>query len=164
VSPRLVIEIGRTAGDWTRAFPGLEDLLRRAARTAWRAAGSGEAAVLSILLADAAFVRARNRDYRGQDKPTNVLAFPMVYDGPPVRPRMLGDIVFALEVLEEEAAAQSKTPADHLSHLTVHGVLHLLGHDHETETQATAMEALETEILRGLGIADPYAAKGEPVG
>ena len=160
----LAIEIGRSTGDWARAFPGLEDLLHRAAQAAWRVAGSDEAAILSILLTDAAFVRDLNRDYRGQDKPTNVLAFPAGYEGVEVPARPLGDIVFALEVLEEEAEAQSKTPADHLSHLTVHGMLHLLGHDHETETQATAMEALETEILHSLGIADPYAVTNEPVG
>ncbi|MBE9553112.1 MAG: rRNA maturation RNase YbeY, partial [Proteobacteria bacterium] len=79
-------------------------------------------------------------------------------------PRLLGDVVLALETIEREAAAQSKPLADHLSHLTVHGVLHLLGHDHKTETQATAMEALETEILSGLGVDDPYAATDEPVG
>ena len=109
-------------------------------------------------------MRALNLEYRGQDKPTNVLAFPAGYDVAADRAMPLGDIVFALEVLEQEAADQSKTPADHLSHLAVHGVLHLLGHDHQTETKATAMEALETEILHGLGIADPYAARGEPVG
>ena len=74
---------------------------------------------------------------------------------------MLGDVVLALKTVKREATAQSKPLANHMSHLTVHGVLHLLGHDHETETQATAMEALETEILRGLGIADPYAATDE---
>jgi probable rRNA maturation factor len=163
MSGGLVIEIGRSSENWSGALPDAETLLRRAADAAWESAGSG-AAELSILLSGDAEIQALNRDYRGNDKPTNVLSFPAGDEGAAGRVRLLGDIVLALETIELEAAAQSKPLANHLSHLTVHGVLHLLGHDHESETQATAMEALETEILRGLGIADPHVVTDEPVG
>lgn len=163
MSSGLVIEIGRSSKGWAGALPDTEALLRRAANAAWEAAGSGTAE-LSILLSGDAEVQALNNDYRGEDKPTNVLSFPAGDEGAAGRPRLLGDVVLALETIKREAAAQSKPLTDHLSHLTVHGVLHLLGHDHETETQATAMEALETEILSGLEIDDPYAAMDESVG
>lgn len=163
MSSGLVIEIGRSSKGWAGALPDAETLLRRAANAAWEAAGSGTAE-LSILLSGDAEIQALNNDYRGEDKPTNVLSFPAGDEGAAGRPRLLGDVVLALETIKREAAAQSKPLTDHLSHLTVHGVLHLLGHDHETETQATAMEALETEILSGLEIDDPYAAMDESVG
>lgn len=163
MSGGLTIEIGCSANSWADALPDAEAVLKRAAIAAWNAAGSGNAE-LSIQLSDDAEVRTLNRDYRGKDKPTNVLSFPAGDEGAAVRPRLLGDVVLALETIEREASVRSKTLAGHLSHLTVHGVLHLLGHDHETETQAAAMEALETEILRGLGIDNPYAATDEPVG
>jgi len=163
MSGELTIEIGRSAKGWAAVLPDAEAVLNRAAIAAWSAAGSGTAE-LSIQLSDDAEIRTLNRDYRGKDKPTNVLSFPAGDEGAAGRARLLGDIVLAQETIEREATAQAKTLADHLSHLTIHGVLHLLGHDHETETQATAMEALETEILRGLGIADPYAVTDEPVG
>jgi len=159
----LTTDIACEAEGWAEALPDAVALLRRAAEAAWAGAGGRGAAELSILLADDARVRQLNRDYRGKDKPTNVLSFPAGDEGAAGRPRMLGDVALALETIRREAQAQSKSLGDHASHLTVHGVLHLLGYDHETETQANAMEALETEILRGLGIADPYAAE-ESVG
>jgi probable rRNA maturation factor len=163
MSGDLTIEVSCSAEGWAVALPDAETLLCRAADAAWNAAGSG-VAELSVLLSDDAEVQVLNRDYRGKDKPTNVLSFPAGDDGAPGRPRLLGDVVLALETIEREAIAQSKPLADHLSHLTVHGVLHLLGHDHEIETQATVMEALETEVLSSLGVADPYAAIDEKVG
>jgi probable rRNA maturation factor len=163
MSGGLHIEIGCSSEGWAGALPDAETLLHRAANATWEAAGSGTAE-LSVMLSSDTEIQALNRDYRGKDKPTNVLSFPAGDEGAAGRPRLLGDVVLALETIKREAAAQSKPLADHLSHLTVHGVLHLLGHDHETETQATAMEALETEILHGLGIADPYTVTDEPVG
>ena len=109
-------------------------------------------AELSVALADDATVRRLNRDYRAKDKPTNVLSFPAPH-GP-----MLGDVVIAYETLVREAAEEGISARDHLVHLTVHGLLHLLGYDHETEDEALAMEATETAILSGLGIKDPHAA------
>jgi len=105
---------------------------------------------LSVVLADDGFVQNLNRDYRDKDKPTNVLSFPQ--DSP-----MLGDVVLAYETVKREAEEQDKAFEDHAAHLLVHGVLHLLGYDHENDEDAEEMEALEVEILNGLGIANPYA-------
>ncbi|MFJ5367621.1 rRNA maturation RNase YbeY [Bosea sp. CER48] len=114
-------------------------------------------AELSMLLTDDRRIRIVNRDWRGFDKATNVLSFPAA---PPERiagSPLLGDIVIAFETVEREARAESKDIADHLRHLVIHGLLHLLGEDHETEAEARRMEALEVEALASLGIADPYA-------
>ena len=108
---------------------------------------------LSVVLADDARVRELNRDFRGKDRPTNVLSFPMPEDS-----GLLGDVVFALETLTREAAAQGKTFADHFAHLLVHGVLHLHGLDHVDDADATDMEAREVRALATLGIDNPYAA------
>lgn len=158
----LEIDVSVRCARWTEALPEAAALARRAALAAWRseaAAGDAEAAVV---LADDAFIRRLNRDYRGQDKPTNVLAFASGIDGdtdapPPPAPRLLGDVVVAFETAAREAADQEKPLADHLSHLVVHGMLHLLGHDHQTAAAATAMERRECDVLAGLGVADPYA-------
>ena len=145
---------------WRRALPGAAELARRAALAALSAAGGTEGAAkagplcrppggVCLVLADDALQRRLNREYRGRDKPTNVLSF----DGAPAA---LGDVVLALETIAAEAEAQGKPLADHVAHLVVHGVLHLLGYDHETQGQARSMERLEIEILAGLGIGDPY--------
>ncbi|MBV9509444.1 MAG: rRNA maturation RNase YbeY [Caulobacteraceae bacterium] len=115
----------------------------------------GISASLVILLTDDAAVQDLNVRFRGQDKPTNVLSFPT---GPNPEDH-LGDLALAFGVCAAEAKAQGKTLADHLRHLTIHGVLHLLGYDHEIDSEAEAMEALERRILDGLGVADPYAAE-----
>lgn len=159
----LAVDIAISAPGWKAAVHDPEEILRRAADAAWRAAGEG-AGELSILLSDDEEVRGLNRDYRGKDRPTNVLSFPAEDAGGPGRPRLLGDVVLSLGTLRREAASQSKPLEDHLCHLAVHGILHLLGYDHESETQAEAMEALETEILDSLGIADPYAVLDDLVG
>jgi probable rRNA maturation factor len=117
---------------------------------------------LTVVLADDAAVRRLNRDYRGLDRPTNVLSFGGL-DGwrapAPGAPVVLGDVVLARETVAAEAAAQGKSMADHASHLIVHGVLHLLGHDHQTAVETAAMEAIEIGVLSGLGIGNPYAAR-----
>lgn len=113
---------------------------------------------LSIVLASDARLRALNRDYRGIDKPTNVLSFPAEPEAAGDQgPRLLGDVIVARETVQREALAGGLSPGDHLSHLVVHGVLHLLGYDHEYDAEAVKMEALETVILARLGIANPYA-------
>jgi probable rRNA maturation factor len=146
---------------WRRALPGAGALARRAARAALNRApidpsppaGIRPGAIcpggLCIVLADDRLQRRLNRAFRGRDKPTNVLSF----DG---APGALGDVVLALETIAAEAEAQGKTLADHLAHLVVHGVLHLMGYDHERPGPARRMERLEIDILAGLGIADPY--------
>lgn len=113
---------------------------------------------VSLALANDEVVQNLNRDFRGQDKPTNVLSF----EGDdgfdlPGEPRILGDVVLALETCQREAHEQQKSFQDHLTHLVVHGVLHLLGYDHIDDEDAQEMETLETDILARLNIADPYA-------
>lgn len=134
---------------WAEALPGVERLVRKAAR----AALGVRVRSLAVALADDRRVRALNRRDRKKDKPTNVLSYPSGEKA------FLGDIVLARQTVWREARAQKKAPADHLAHLVVHGTLHLLGHDHETsDADADRMEALERRILKRLGIADPYAA------
>jgi probable rRNA maturation factor len=159
------IDVALNCTGWSRFCPAAERLAGGAARLAL---GDGMAASrltpaapveLCIILADADEQQRLNRDYRGLDLPTNVLAFPAWAPGtpnPPDVPILLGDVVLAFETVLREAAEQEKSLGDHLSHLVVHGVLHLLGFDHLTATDADRMEALETSILAKLGIADPY--------
>ncbi len=141
---------------WQAELADVEVLCQSAAGAAWQTAletsGNFEA---SIALADDTFIQELNRDYRHQDKPTNVLSFP-ADDAEPVMPGEvpnLGDIVIAFETTKKEAP---ENLANHLSHLVVHGCLHLLGYDHEDEDEAHEMEQLEIKILAGLGIEDPY--------
>jgi probable rRNA maturation factor len=136
-----------------RRVRGLEPLLRRAVRQALKASGKNGVRALTLLLADDERLRALNHDFRGKNKPTNVLSF----EPSSARDGYLGDIAIANGVATREAEAAEKSLSDHAAHLAVHGTLHLLGYDHEESRQAEKMEALETDILRGLGIADPYA-------
>lgn len=118
---------------------------------------AGQKIELSVVLADDAFVKGLNSQYRGKNKPTNVLSFPSSPDTnhqPPITD--LGDIVFAFETIEKEAREQEKTFRDHMAHLIVHGFLHLLGHDHMDEKEAHLMENKEIKILKKLGINNPY--------
>ncbi len=118
---------------------------------------SANAAELSLLFTDDAHIAVLNRDWRSKDKPTNVLSFPAfeIAPGDPL-PAMLGDIVLAFETISSEAVLEEKPFEHHLRHLIVHGMLHLLGYDHETDEEAEEMEALERRILAGLAIPDPY--------
>lgn len=112
---------------------------------------------VSLVFTDDGSIRAVNAEWRGQDKPTNVLSFPAFPLTPGGMPGpMLGDIVFAEETLTREAADLGKAFDDHLAHLMVHGFLHLFGYDHMDDEEAEKMEGLETRILAGLGLSDPY--------
>ena len=121
---------------------------------------SGE---VSVVLTDDIAIRKLNRDWRRIDKPTNVLSFPALQPtgprGDDDAPRMLGDIAIAYETMRREASDEQKPFDHHLSHVAVHGFLHLLGYDHEDDDEAEAMETLEQEILAQLGIPDPYAER-----
>ncbi|HMD63641.1 MAG TPA: rRNA maturation RNase YbeY [Stellaceae bacterium] len=159
------IDVALACPGWTRLCPAAESLARGAgelalARGTTSLGLSWQGAVeLGITLADAAEQQHLNRDYRGRDTPTNVLAFAAWQTGsrlPLGAPVLLGDVVLALETVVREAAEQNKPLADHLRHLTVHGVLHLLGYDHLTQAEAAIMESLERSILAELGVPDPY--------
>ena len=147
---------------WLNLMADPVPLLRRAARAALKVARRpsglkpGRTVALSVALMGDRGVQRLNRTFRGKDKPTNVLSFPADSLAEPGRRAEIGDIALALGVVKREAKEQGKAAADHLAHLMVHGVLHLLGYDHETDKDAARMEALEREALATLGIADPY--------
>ncbi|MBA4012924.1 MAG: rRNA maturation RNase YbeY [Phenylobacterium sp.] len=139
---------------WVAAAPQAQDLVQAAAAAALRQAEFDGDAV-TILLTDDESVRDLNARFRGKDYATNVLSFPA-----PENPEgHLGDIALAFGVCAREASEQGKPLAHHLQHLVAHGVLHLLGYDHETDAEAEHMEGLERVILAGLGVPDPYAAE-----
>ncbi len=142
-----MIEVEVEDEAWARALPDCEAVVIRAAEAAVESKGD-----VTVLLTDNESVRVLNRDFRGKDGPTNVLSFPAPQTARP----HLGDVALAYGVCAAEAQAQGKTLAQHLAHLTAHGVLHLLGYDHETEAQAEEMEKLERVILASLGFPDPY--------
>jgi probable rRNA maturation factor len=158
-APRPQIDLAQPCAKWRRALPDVARRCAAAARAALARAGQHlpGPAELSIVLADDALLRRLNRKWRGLDKPTNVLAFPaLAGTAGPGAPRLLGDVVLGFETVAREARRQEKALADHLAHLVVHGVLHLLGFDHARAAAARRMEAVETVVLSRLGIADPY--------
>jgi len=112
---------------------------------------------LSVVFCDDARIQELNAQWRGKDKPTNVLSFPAFELEEDVQPPMLGDIVMAAETVLREAELENKPLENHICHLLVHGLLHLLGYDHESDEEAEEMEALERRVLARLAIPDPYA-------
>ncbi len=156
----LAIDIADPSPLWRRHLADVEEHCTAAALAALAGAGIalGHPAELSIVLGDDRLLRDLNRQWRGIDKPTNVLSFPALAPAPLPRaaPRLLGDVVLAFETVRDEAADQGKPLADHLRHLVVHGVLHLLGFDHESAGEAARMEALEAAVLARIGVPDPY--------
>ncbi len=152
----IELDIMVEEGDW-EALPDVEALAQKAASAALAVTyEADEDFEADVMLTDDAHVQELNRTWRGKDKPTNVLSFPAPEQPGATGPRHLGDIALAYETLVREAEEESKELAHHFAHLVVHGVLHLLGYDHETEAEADIMEALEVKALATLGIADPY--------
>lgn len=166
----LELDCDRAAGAWA-PLAAWEDAANGAVRAAFR--GAGVAGLLendaplvgvSLRLSDAAELRTLNASWRGKDRPTNILSFPMLErdaaraltDGLPATGFLLGDMVVAEEVLLAESAEKGVPVAHHFCHLIVHGTLHLLGYDHIIDSDAEEMETLERRILAGMGIPDPY--------
>ena len=149
---------------WSLAVPDAEALVRVAAEMALASAAleplSERVGYLTVLLTDDASVRDLNARFRDRDAATNVLSFPAL----PNPENLLGDVALAFGVCVREAAEQSKPLAHHLQHLTVHGVLHLLGHDHIGNDEAETMEGLERAVLAKLGVPDPYMVGPHLVG
>jgi len=150
---RIDVQVGGTR----TGLPAVAKL-RHWARSAL--AGRRRDAELSIRIVDAAESQALNRRYRGKDRPTNVLAFPAELP-PELELPLLGDLVICREVVEAEAAAQRKPLDAHWAHMVVHGTLHLVGYDHESDDEAATMEAAEAEVLAELGWPDPYLEREE---
>ncbi|MCO5064121.1 MAG: rRNA maturation RNase YbeY [Rhizobiaceae bacterium] len=157
--PHISIDIGVEAGDWP-PLAELEAVCRRAcdaAQAELRREIPPSGTEVSILFTDDRHIRTLNAQWRGKDKATNVLSFPAF---PPRRdgalPPLLGDIVLAWETVRREAEEEAKPFENHLLHLVVHGFLHLIGYDHETDEEAEEMEGLERRTLARLAIPDPY--------
>ena len=151
----LTIAFSVNAGDWP---DGLEVIATTAILEALKQSRAKVAGIaeVSVVLTDDAEQHELNRQWRGVDKPTNVLSFPQIEPFSPVV-GLLGDITLARETLDQEAEELGVTLEAHFTHLVVHGFLHLLGYDHIADDEALRMEGLETQILATLGIADPYA-------
>ena len=158
-----VTEVLVVADCW-QTEPEADAIIQRAVAAAAEIVNAdiGEAEI-AVMLTDDAGIRTLNNNWRGIDKPTNVLSFPALPQassgGADDAPRMLGDIAIAYETTRKEADDEQKPFDHHLSHLAIHGFLHLIGYDHENDDDAEAMEALEQEILAHLGIPDPYAER-----
>ena len=156
----LVIDVAIPCAKWRRALPDAEKRTKEAARAALTGSGKKRGdAELSLVLSDDAAVAALNERWRGRVGPTNVLAFASEERPLPGAPILLGDVILAYETVKREAREQGKTLADHTRHLIVHGVLHLLGYDHDAAGPAKRMESLETRILATLGVPDPYRVR-----
>lgn len=171
-TPQITIAVTVLTPAWRDTLSEAEPLARRAARAALAAAKEGVAkegvtpageAEVGLVLADDATLGRLNRQYRGVEGPTNVLSF-AAYEGAVSEgsapesngPLLLGDVLLAYETVRRESEEQGKRFSDHLCHLVVHGVLHLLGYEHGCEAQAEAMERLEIAALADLGISNPY--------
>ena len=165
MSSALPITEVLVVADCWQTEPNAEAAIHRAINAAAEIADAdvGEAE-LAVMLTDDAGIRTLNSNWRGIDKPTNVLSFPALQPTGPATPddapRMLGDIAIAYQTTRKEADDEQKPFDHHLSHLAVHGFLHLIGYDHEKDDDAEAMESLEREVLAQLGIPDPYADRG----
>jgi probable rRNA maturation factor len=157
----LSLSVSQVEGDWADGDALMEAIRKVAAALSRHPAGTDtQGREATIVLGSDQLLRRLNATYRGKDVPTNVLSFPFKPRARADREgnRYLGDVVLAAETIGKEAAERRLEPAHHVQHLVLHGLLHLIGYDHETEAQAVEMERLETEILTALGLKDPYAS------
>jgi probable rRNA maturation factor len=159
----LAVEVSVPYKLWVRACTDAAEIAETAARLTLQKSAAPAASAVDVTLAGDDAQQALNRTWRGKDAPTNVLAFPLMPPGadraipvPVGAPLLLGDVVLAYETVAREAVEQQKPLADHLRHLVVHGVLHLLGYDHIETADAAEMEAREIAILAELGVPNPY--------
>jgi probable rRNA maturation factor len=160
VGPHLAVDVLIESEAW-RKLPEAEDIVRRAIAATSPIEIHSRNAALSVLLCDDEKIAGLNANWRGEEGPTNVLSFPAPPLQGPAPDEMvpLGDIAIAYETLASEAEENGKTVSDHLSHLVVHGFLHLLGYDHHIDDEAERMERLERDILARIGVPDPYVAR-----
>lgn len=150
---------------WIKALPICEDLCSAAIKAVFEYPNLiNESFHVNIILANNDYLQKLNREFRGKNKPTNVLSFPSETDYTEDDENMLGDIFLAFEIIRDEASFDSKSFADHLQHLVIHGLLHLLDYDHEIDTDAVIMEDLEVKILYSMGIKNPYVDLHEKEG
>ncbi len=156
LAPQLSVDVIHHSPEWEDVVE--DSLLVRAAVAACRAGvGKTPEAELALLLAADDEVRALNKKWRGKDEATNVLSFPLDAPQCSKAPRSLGDVAMAFETVKREAGERDIPVSQHAAHLVVHGVLHLLGYTHETDSRARKMEALEVRVLESLELPDPYA-------
>jgi probable rRNA maturation factor len=149
--PAPVIDIVVASPLWS-SEPDAAGVIRRAIGAAAELTDAARPRELAVMLCDDAAIRELNGRWRGRPEPTNVLSFPAAAGS-----QTLGDIAIAYETMAREAEAEGKPFCNHVAHLAVHGFLHLLGYDHQSDAEAAAMERLEVAILARLGVADPYA-------
>ncbi|MGI9383025.1 MAG: rRNA maturation RNase YbeY [Methyloligellaceae bacterium] len=162
-SAGIAVEVVHRSELWREALSD-DRMLHRAARAAAAAVAPGLSAdcEIAVVLTSDDEIRSLNREWRGRDGPTNVLSFPLREPGMAEDAAgPLGDVVLAAETVRREATEMGRTVAQHAAHLVVHGVLHLLGHDHQLDDEAERMEALEVRILETLGVPDPYGAAAD---
>ena len=154
----LSVVVDSRCSAWRNLVLNAEELCCSAATAAFEASGAvSDGTEVSVVLADDEFVQSLNKEWRQQDKPTNVLAFPCKELGHSSDTmRLLGDIVIASGVVQREALGENKTVGHHMTHMVVHGTLHLLGYDHISDDEAAEMEGFEIVALAALGIDDPY--------
>lgn len=159
IFPSVTVDVVEDGGDWS-GLADPESIVQAAVNAVARVPGifSTDATLVVAFSTDAAVAKL-NADFRGKAKATNVLSFPA---GKGAAPNFLGDIVLAAETVQREALDQATPLAHHVQHLVVHGLLHLVGYDHETPSDAERMEALEIEILASLDIANPYTGELQP--
>lgn len=160
--PEFITDIIIKDTRWNSAIDNCEHFASTLSKAVFKHLRITNSTEISVLFTSDAAIQILNRDYRGKDKPTNVLSFAQNEDcddplfSIPGEPKHIGDIILAYETIHREAEEQNKSLENHLSHMIIHGTLHLLGYDHEDDEEANIMQDLEIKILSGQGIKNPY--------